>query len=353
MTFGPDHYVPILKVKRAEKTALGYLAPALRSRITPLLEIVERKDKTIEGHLETAFNNLSESAKGYPRCFLDAREIEPDGPRAATQVFGRAAAAGIAFTPVTGISRTADVQAALGHQDHHGLAVRLTRAEFEGGDLTSRIDDFLGRHQIAASAVDLIVDLGAVENLIPAGVEALTNAFLNDVPDHGSWRTFTVSACAFPVSMGGVERNSHEFVERADWIAWRDNLHGRRGEFERLPSFGDCAIQHSKGVEGFAPRTMQVSASIRYTCDQDWLLVKGESTKSKPAIHQFPDLAMRLVYGHLKDRFAGPAHCAGCRSMKEAADGARGYGAPEAWRRLGTIHHITRVVQDLDSLPAT
>lgn len=352
MTFGPDHYVPILKVKRAEKAALGHIALALRPRITPLLEIVEREKETFEGHMKTAFRKLAESVRGYPRCFLDAREIAPDGPQAAAQVFKQAAAAGIVFTPVTGISRTADVYAALNHRAH-GLAVRLTRSEFESGDLASRINDFLERHEIAASEIDLIIDIGAVENLISAGVEALTNAFLNDVPDHGSWRTFTVSACAFPMSMGGVERHSHEFVERTDWIAWRDDLHGRRGELARLPNFGDCAIQHSKGVEGFDPMTMQVSASIRYACDRHWLLVKGESTRSRPAIRQFPELATRLVYGHLKDRFSGPAHCAGCRSMKEAADGKPGYGSAEAWRRLGTIHHVTRVVQDLDSLPGT
>ena len=352
MTFGPDHYVPILKVKRAEKAALEHIALALRPRITPLLEIVERKKETFEGHMKTAFRKLAESVREYPRCFLDVREISPDGPQAASQVFGRAAAAGIAFTPVTGISRTTDLHAALDHRAH-GLAVRLTRAEFESGDLASRIDDFLGRHELAASGIDLIVDLGAVENLISAGVEALTNAFLNDVPDHESWRTFTVAACAFPVSMGGVERHSHELVERTDWIAWRDNLHGRREELARLPSFSDCAIQHSKGVEGFDPRTMQVSASIRYACDRHWLLVKGESTRSRPAIHQFPELATRLVYGHLKDRFSGPDHCAGCRSMKDAADWEPRYGSAEAWRRLGTIHHVTRVVQDLDSLSGT
>lgn len=98
---------------------------------------------------------------------------------------------------------------------------------------------------------------------------------------------------------------------------------------------------------------MQVSASIRYACDQHWLLVKGESTKVRPASDQFPELATQLVYGHLKDRFSGSAHCAGCQSMKKAADGTERYGTPEAWRRLGTIHHITRVVQDLGSLPAT
>ena len=196
------------------------------------------------------------------------------------------------------------------------------------GDVEIKIEAFLNAHQVAAHDVDLIVDLGAVENLIPVGVEALTNAFLGEVPDHASWRTFTVSACAFPLSMRGVERHSHQLVERADWIAWRDNLHGRRGDLARLPSFSDCAIQHLRGVEGFDPRTMQVSASIRYAREQDWLLIKGESTRDPgcPAFN-FQELATRLVYGHLKHCFSGPDHCSGCQSMKEAADGAPRYGS--------------------------
>ena len=353
MKFGSNHYVPILKVKRAEKAALRQLPPVLRSRITPLLEIVEWKTKkTFEGHLETAFKNLAESLKGYPRCFVDVREIEPVGSEAAAEVFNRAAAAGIAFTPVTGITRTVDVDAALGHQNR-GLAIRVTRPEFEENDLNVKIEVFLENHHVAAHEIDLIVDLGAVDDMIPAGVESLTNAFLDDVPDHASWRTFTVSACAFPISMGGVERHSHQLVERADWIAWRDNLHGRRGDLVRLPSFSDCAIQHLLGVEGFNPKTMPVSASIRYARDQHWLLVKGESTKNRSSSVQFPELASQLVYGPLKHHFSGPDHCAGCQSMKEAADGAPNYGSLEAWRRLGTIHHISRVMQELGSLPWT
>ena len=351
MTFGPDHYVPVIKIKRGEKAALGQISPPLRSRMTPLLEIVARKpEKNLAAHIDTAFTNLARSVLGYPRCFLDVREIEADGPTAAATVFERAANSGMTFTPVTGVSRSADAMAALSHRNR-GLAVRLTKLEFENGGLTAKMRSFLEHHQLAANDVDLIVDLGGVDDLIPDGIGALTKAFLADVPHHDRWRTFTVSACAFPVSMGGIERDSHGFVERADWIAWKDNFYRHRDDFTRVPTFSDCAVQHPRDVEGFDPRTMQVSATIRYTTDRNWLLVKGQSTRSIRSGVQFPKLATRLVYGHLKSDFSGSDHCTGCRSMKAAADGEPNYGSAEAWRRLGTIHHISQVIRELGSLP--
>lgn len=350
MTFGANHYVPILKIKQGEKAALSRVAGALVGRMTPLLEVVERAgEKGVNEHITTAFKGLRESVSPYPRCLIDTREISSDGPQAAHTVFSRAKSLGIVFAPVTGVSRTVDVAPALAHRDH-GLALRLTRAEFEGGLLPSEIDAFLDTHGLLPGEIDLIIDLGAVEEMVVDGVAALTTAFLADVPNQQSWRTFTVAACAFPVSMGGVPRHAHDLVERTDWLAWRDHLHTVRGNLARLPTYSDYAIQHPLGVEGFDPTIMQVSATVRYTTEQHWLLIKGESTRSVAPSSQFPLLATRLVYGHLQQHFAGAAHCYGCQSIKAAADGASGFGSAGAWRRLGTIHHLTAVMQGLQGL---
>ena len=350
MSFDANHYVPVLKAKRGEKVALQGIRVTLRERITPLFQIVERTDKTIDAHLETSFKNLAGSLSGYSRCFLDAQELAAEGPAVALRVFERASEEGIPFSPVTGITRTADVAAALSYRQN-GLALRLTREEFESGTLAPQIQEFLNSNSLAAGEIDLIVDLGTVTEMIPPGVSALTEAFLADIPSQQEWRTLTVSACAFPISMGGVARHSHDLAERADWISWRDSLHTNRHSFERLPTFSDYAIQHPSGVEGFDPKIMQVSATIRYTTDTHWLLVKGESTRSIRPGEQFPELATRLVYGHLQHHFAGVSHCSGCKSIKDAADGQSGYGSAEAWRRLGTVHHISEVMRGLDSLP--
>jgi hypothetical protein len=351
MTFGPDHYVPILKVKVGEKRALQGISPLLRSRMTPLLEIVERKtSSTLNAHLVTAFKNLAETVRPYSRCFLDAREIADDGQKGAAEVFQRAVNAGIVFTPVTGISRVVDVAPALLYRQE-GLALRLTRTEFEQGELAARIDAFLTQHKLVPEELDLILDLGPVDDLIVEGIEALTDAFMAEVPNHQRWQTFTVSACAFPKSMGRVDRNSHALVERGEWLAWKRHLYDQRQNLTRLPTFSDCAIQHPAGVEGFDPRIMAASASVRYTLEKEWLLIKGKSTKRILPSKQFPDLASELVHGTFRSRFFGLNHCNGCRLMTAAADGAPSLGSPGTWRQLGTIHHLSVVTQALASLP--
>lgn len=353
MNFGPAQYVPVLKVKRGEKQALQAIDESLRGRITPLLEIVQRSQaggKTVEKHLDTAFKDLPEAVQPYRRFFLDVREIQSDGAEAAASVFDRAAGAGLNFTPVTGISRSFDVAAALNHRGN-GIAIRLTREEFENGGLRRDLAAFVARHGLAHGEVDLIVDLGAVDGLVLFGVTNLAREFLGEVPDKSQWRTLTISGSSFPKSMGCVDRNSHLPVERSEWKMWRDELYANRGSMERLPTFSDCAIQHPSGVEGFNPLTMQASATIRYTLPDDWLLIKGVGTRVTPPSEQFPELATRLAYGHLRGSFQGAQHCAGCESVNAAADGRGRFGSLEAWRRLGTIHHITTVVQSLAALP--
>ena len=346
MTLDPTSYVPVLKVKRGEKSALGAVAPSLRPRITPLLEIVERTQTEIDSHLNTAFKGLSENLTGYPRCFLDTHEIEGDGPATAAAVFRRATEAGISFTPVTGVTRTVDVAAALQYGSS-GVAVRLTRGEFESGVLPQAIPAFLQKSGLKPEEIDLIIDLGPVNDFVAQGVIGLSNAFVAEVPYHTKWRTFIISGCAFPPGMGQVPRNSHAYVDRAEWIAWRDNFRANPNRIPRVPTFSDCAIQHPIGVEGFNPIIMQPSASIRYTLLECWLLIKGEGTKSSPARDQFRGLATQLVSGVHRNSYMGRNHCPGCELIDGAANGYPRLGSPEVWRRIGTIHHISTAIRQL------
>lgn len=353
MRLDETHYVPVLKMKGGEKEALPLLTPAVRARITPLFELVERdpeKKATARDHIDTAFKKFQPAVAGLARYFLDCREVESDGPEAAEEIFQRATDLGTAFIPVTGLTRSVDVPAALANRTS-GLAIRLTRADFENGLVRDELLPFVKMHDVQREVIDLILDLGAVDDMVLPGTQALAAAFLDDVPDPTTWRSLTLSATAIPPGMGGLESRSYDLVDRADWLTWRDRIRAD-ASFPRVPTYSDGVIQHPSGVEGIDWGKMTISASIRYTTDDQWLRIKGVSTRAELPSHQLQALATSLVHGHLSTHFSGAAHCEGCFGMRCAADGADNYGSLGVWRRLGTIHHITRVIEQLNALAA-
>jgi Beta protein len=351
-SFGPGHYVPVLKVKRGEKRAVSLLAPQILRGLTPLFEIVETVGKPLGAHLDNSFKDMARALTNVTHYFLDAKELSPEGSQGARAVFMRARDLGVPFVPVTGIARLFDSVEAV-KVATHGLGLRLTRAEFDlgqQGGLASAVDNFMREYNLSESGIDLLLDLGAVDEMISDGVRDLASQFLEAIPNKKRWRTLTILGCAFPKSMSDVDRNSHALVDRNEWLVWRDFLYPARQRLDRMPSFGDCAIQHSAGVERFDPRFMRAAAAVRYCLDSKWLLVKGESTGTTSSSVQFPKLARKIVRGALVEHYAGPTHCAGCDAMLRCAEGGSGLGSPEVWRRLGTIHHLTRTTEQIGSL---
>jgi hypothetical protein len=353
MTFGLNHYVPALKLKTGEKDALAMLLPATKQRITPILQVVERVGtKSIDDHIETAFKKIQPAVSGLSRFFIDPVEIKSDGAAAAQAVFEKCQSLGVPFTPVAGLSRAPDLTAAaMQATGRTGLAVRLTREDFEKGRL-AEFSAYLTTHSIAATDTDVILDIGEVEDMIADGIAALAESFMASLPQLSQWRTLTLLSSAFPESMKHVDRDSHAYVDRAEWQAWCDHLRKAGPSVPRPPTFGDWGIQHPGGVEHFDPLKMQASAAIRYATDSKWLLIKGRGTKKASPGKQMPGLAGQLTTGAHKKAFCGAHHCAACALIVAAANGAPKLGSPTKWRQIGTAHHITTTVEAIQKLPA-
>lgn len=353
-SFGASHYVPVLKTKTGEKKALANLDATLRPRLTPLMQLVEsQRGADLNSHLRTCFKGLVD-AVGTRGCFLDALELGSMGPLAPVNAFALAEWLGMPFIPVTGIARiAADVQAAISYGlSGRGVCLRLTRQDLESGGIAAGVANFLAISGLQPAQIDLIMDLGPIEEMVPAGVARMALLFLAEVPTHPAWRTFTLLGTAFPLSMGVVSRNSSALCDRVEWQSWRTRLHARRSLLQRLPTFGDYAIQHPRGVEGFDPQRMQASATIRYTTTSDaWLLIKGQGTRTVPPTQQFPLLATSLVSGPQAAQYLGSTHCSGCSEVAAAAAGQSGFGSPTVWRRIGTVHHLTIAVEQIAGLP--
>ncbi len=89
---------------------------------------------------------------------------------------------------------------------------------------------------------------------------------------------------------------------------------------------------------------MRMSASIRYTTDEHWVVARGRNIQQYGS-SQYRDLSQRLT--NMPDVFNGAEFSAGDRYMKDCADGTEGFGNPMTWRWVGTNHHLTFVVRQL------
>ena len=170
----------------------------------------------------------------------------------------------------------------------------------------------------------------------------IARGFIDAVPRILEWRSLTLLGSAFPQSMGVVPTGGELAIPRVEWLSWL-----RLNEkVERRLTFGDYGIQHPETGD-FDPRKMTMSACIRYTLEREWLLVKGQATKLVSASEQFPALATRLL---AHPGYPGAAHCRGCGDVEACAAGAPNLGSLEAWRRIGTVHHLTSTVGQIASL---
>lgn len=350
-----NRYFPLVKWKRGEQAAISILAPSVKKKITPIIEVVPiprdlktgEQTRSLEAHMDTAVNALEQVWGNSDTFYLDCDEISSD--QSAANVYGpgytfsNASNQGLNFIPVVGLKRDhIQIDEAKKH-NKNGLCIRIDLNDLESGTLSSDLEKFIENHNISFSDIDLILDMGSVEEQRSILVENLANTFFRSIPNISAWRNLIMLASAFPTSMGIVQKNGTKQVDRVEWSVWKkiiaDSL------FKRLPHFGDYGIQHPDGVEDFNPLYMTPSAAIRYTLDETWLLIKGESMKQGGA--QFRGLSKLLMS---TDNYYGSTHCEGCTGVQQCASGELPAKSLEVWRKLGTAHHYTVVVEQLDQL---
>lgn len=347
----PQQYVPVIKWKRGEQAGVRQLGAGVKARLTPLVEIIpiprdldtDVQTRDLAQHVDPHLDALVSAWGTADPFFLDSEAVAGDslnGIDGAEHVFTGAQTRGLQFIPVVGLaSAPSELSAAKAHVTR-GVCIRVYPDDF--GSLPAALSTFVGTHGFPPDQVDLVIDLESVVGQTSFVVSAQASAVLQSLPTVGTWRSLVLCASAFPDSMASVT-SGVSAVDRVEWNAWK-TLHGQRAALPRLPNFGDYGIQAPSLMEGYDPRYMQMSAAIRYTLEDEWLIIKGQSTRRQSGKVQYPSLAQVLV-NHA--RYYGPQHSPGCADAFACANGANGHGSPEAWRRIGTSHHLTVVTNQL------
>jgi hypothetical protein len=361
--FDHTHYVPILKGKEGEYSALRELTRTIKDGLTPLIEIPsipydfenDVPAKTVDAHLAKVVQKI-ETCWGADRpVSLDLDWISPsermaDGSHPLKYIFDNARDAALHAIPVTGINRPTAYQDAVkdaNDTDHFGLCIRLEPDDLnDWADLQVRLNDLLAFFGLFAHDIDVVVDFESIASPTAASPIAMAmNSVITNLPLVRDWRTLTFAASAFPQDLSNMSPRTITPVSRTEWLIWQ-SLAVRRARLIRLPTFGDYAISHPIPNE-IDPRLMKMSAQLRYTADTEWFVFKARNVRDY-GYEQFNDICRALI---TKPYYKGAAFSWGDNAINLCAVPGANPGNATTWRRIGTNHHLTFVVDQIANVP--
>ena len=356
--FSRTHYVPILRWKRAEQVALAKLTADTSNHITPLIELVAdnfKNPKKRELSSEEVTSKISHQLFqfwGERPFFIDLHNLSQglltEGPsHSLVQLSNYASITQVSLIPVTGISRDPSYQSAVLtaiERHNHGVCLRLSQEDINDRNLAQALDNFLSFFTIAAEEVDLLVDFQVI------GQSAPTLATLCErIPNIHKWRNFIVASGAFPEDLRQYERNQQHTIKRLDWISWREQVASKSSSI-RFPTYSDYTIQYPRYLYRTGP--FKYSASIRYTADDYWVIMRGENVFNEegPGTAQWPANAQLLCE---RPEYCGDNFSYGDKYIKEMISQYDKPGSATTWLRAGINHHMTFVVRQLATLAGT
>lgn len=190
--------------------------------------------------------------------------------------------------------------------------------------------------------MDLVLDLRSVGSGDVSMLLAAIPAMVAVVPRLREWRSFVVAGGGFPESLIGMPQLELSEVPRVEWQVWRNIIPRLRRA--RLPAFGDYAISHVQPSE-VDPRIMRPSASVRYTSEESWLVLKARNLRDY-GYGQFRDVC-RFLIG--LPNYSGRDFSWGDGYIDDCAGGAVGTGNLTTWRKVGTSHHLAFVVDQISN----
>jgi hypothetical protein len=347
MSFNHSHYVPILKGKRAEFFALGFLTS--KTGLTPLIEAVP------SAPAEQTPRRMADQWPNDLPYFIDLLFLDdPDEtvtPAPSTHpvrlCFAEVAALAQIAIPVTGLSRSPTYQNAIQQvvaEQGRGLLIRLTPDDFEDAEeLEQGLQSLPGFFGLQRDQIDLLLDLGSVVNSSSGTIAQMHRANIDLIPDLDDWRTLTVASSAFPLGLASLTRDEWNPVPRLDWRGWRALFVGTK-QPQRLPAYSDYTIsQPALPPEGRAT----ILAQLRYATPETWIIWKGRNA-FEYGFDQFFAICASLVQ---RPEYRGADFSWGDSEIAQKAANVGSCGNAQTWRQIGTSHHLETVLDQIANLP--
>lgn len=355
-------YRPILRFKRGEQTALTNLSGTHKAATKPLLNISSHDfnpppdsetDSTFDQRIAQDADRLNLAWAGYAAA-VDLGDIDSDarcagGIHPVRSFFERLAVAddrAIASPVLRFRSDDAYVAAVASVCADFNLkpVFRMTPDDLAEPDIEGAVRNMLDECGVDASDSDFVVDMSYIATTGRSIITA--RGALAAVPFATNWSALALVAGSFPENLSGFVVGTHT-LERHEWAVWLSN----RKAMNREVSYGDYATIHPVPVEeGLDPKTMNPTASVRYTFEDTWILLRGQGTRTRggPGFGQFLAHADAIA---AMPEYRGEPFSFGDGKIMRIHQRVDNQGNLETWVTIGVSHHIAEIVDQLSTLP--
>lgn len=379
------HYVPILKWKRAEQAALQALGDKEKKLLTPLIELVmptvpffkkidkensvkksldERSAEIVHKFKEKRIKEIPDEILqcwGTGPVFVDFTLLY-DGDQLKIDSLNEIMSVGISknlkIIPVLNLNDDANLKKSfisVVEKSNNGLCLRITQSDLSDVEaLNKKIEAFLKDFKLNKNSIDLLIDLKEIQELGGKYMQSINWA--QKIIDLSDWRNFIFASGAFPENLSECKLDEPKFLPRFDWQNWCDSI--KSNKLTRTPVFADYAIRNP--IFNEATQYYSSTPSIKYTLENDWLILKGKMNQSEHYL-----VNAKLLVEDMTDTFCGEAHCWGDKKIAEKAKyyhqyvsevksgklkKGKGTGRSTDWIAWGINHHLMQVLNQIANL---
>lgn len=329
----PVHrYVPMLKTKAGEITALQNLSGTARSRIMPLFHVCEEVKPSFVPGLAAAWAGMLTAVDG------SFNHTHNGSPNATTALVTAMRNSGIPTMPCWSLVDPLPYQhAARALVDGNGGAVKVSLANIP------IVAGWLSQQNLLPSMIDLVIDLKHLASINVVEYAGYVSHVLNqNASSLLTYRSVTLAAAAAPKDHGSLTLGVNR-IPRLDWSLW--NAVNPSLNFSL--DYGDYLTGHPDLKEPPGAAMANATVSARYTLDNVWLIVKGRQTGGQyglPMRQQYHSHAHVIAND---PGFSGVANVWADAQIGQAAVGASGMGSRAKWSGFAANRHMSLVVDRL------
>lgn len=339
-------YVPVLKWKKGEQEALKNLFPEQKSKIIPLIEIIEDEEpKTILDSLKNCYQNP---------IFIDTIQVEENDRAFLLTMLNISRQTNQQLYPIFYFNNlnleTISQLLSLTNR----IAIKIPVPEdIEGPtyeELFNTIKMF--KENYTNTIIDLILDAGIITEKKDANIllsvikDILNHHLLNKT----SYNSIIISSTSLPENLSSIlEAGDIKYFPRYDIKLFLNLIRDKN-----FISIVDRFVYSDYGVTKFTETDIDFSRlkypilpKVRYTTYDEYIVLKGrrDHTLGKN-IKDYADLALEILNSNY---YFGENFSFGDSEIKERATGKKGPGNHTQWVTISANHHIAVVVSQLSN----